>query len=200
MRKRININHKSITRKVLRGKSRHARGVGQDHARVRVHKHRANVVIWKERVQARERRTRAQHAKLRRIQTYGLARKQHGDNRFIFLRVLLRSGVVWLCVKLRSSAVLLHVKLVAAIYLVRVICMRIICTRMPRIFCNALTNRPRNVAGCAVQLRIRGELPVRALSARWNINRNHIWMKRNIVRKKISQQLHQMYLMNYYAK
>jgi hypothetical protein len=25
-------------------------------------------------------------------------------------------------------------------------------------------------------------------------------MKRNIVRKKISQQLHQMYLMNYYAK
>jgi hypothetical protein len=54
---------------------------------------------------------------------------------------------------------------------------------MPRIFCNALTNRARNVTGRAVQLRIRGELPVRALPARWNINRNHIWMKRNIVRK-----------------
>ena len=77
---------------------------------------------------------------------------------------------------------------------------RIICMCMPRIFCNALTNRLRNVASGAVQLRIRGELPVRALPTRWNINRNHIWMKRNIVRKKISQQLHQMYLMNYYAK
>ena len=162
MRNRININHKSINRKIRRGKSRHARGVGQDHARVRVHKHRANVVIWKERVQARKRRARAQHAKLRRIQTCGLARKQHGDNRFIFLRVF--------------------------------------CMHMSRIFCNALTNRPRNVAGGAIKLRIRGELPVRALPSRWNINRNHIWMKRNIVRKKISQQLHQMYLMNYYAK
>ena len=167
MRKRRNIDHKSITRKILRGKSRHARGIGQDHTRVRVHKHCSNVLIWKERVQARERCARAQHAKLRRIQTSGLARKQHGDNGFIFLRV---------------------------------ICVRIICTRMSRIFCNALTNRPRNVADGAIQLRIRGELPVRALSARWNINRNHIWMKRNIVRKKISQQLHQMYLMNYYAK
>ena len=162
MRKRININHKSITRKILRGKSRHAHGVGQNYARVRVHKHRANVVIWKERVQACERRARAQHAKLRRIQTSGLARKQHGDNGFIFLRI--------------------------------------ICTRMSRIFGNTLTNRPRNVAGGAIKLRIRGELPVRAFPARWNINRNHIWMKRNIVREKISQQLHQMYLMNYYAK
>ena len=193
MRKRRDINHKSINRKIRRGKSRHARGIGQNYARVRVHKHRANVVIWKERVQARERRARAQHAKLRRIQTGGLARKQHSDNGFIFLRVGLR-------VKLRSSAVLLHVKLVSTIYFARVICMRIICTRMPRIFCNTLTNRARNVAGRAVQLRIRGELPVRALPTRWNINRNHIWMKRNIVRKKISQQLHQMYLMNYYAK
>jgi hypothetical protein len=157
MRKRININHKSITRKVLRGKSRHARGVGQDYARVRVHKHRANVVIWKERVQARERRARAQHAKLRRIQTCGLARKQHGDNGFVFMRVT-------------------------------------------RIFRQVLTNRSRHFGGGAIKLRIRGELPVRALPARWNINRNHVWMKRNIVREKISQQLHQMYLMNYYAK
>jgi hypothetical protein len=167
MRKRRDINHKSINRKIRRGKSRHARGVGQNYARVRVHKYRANVVIWKEWIQARERRARAQHAKLRRIQTGGLARKQYGDNGFIFLRVIY---------------------------------MRIICTRISRIFYNALTNRPRNVAGGAIKLRIRGELPVRALPARWNINRNHIWMKRNIVRKKISQQLHQMYLMNYYAK
>ena len=114
MRKRRDINHKSINRKIRRGKSRHARGVGQNYARVRVHKHRANVVIWKERVQARERRAGAQHAELRRIQTGGLARKQYGDNGFIFLRVGLR-------VKLRSSAVLLHVKLVATIYFVRVI-------------------------------------------------------------------------------
>ena len=121
MRKRRDINHKSINRKIRRGKSRHARGIGQNYARVCVHKHRANVVIWKERVQARERRARAQHAKLRRIQTSGLARKQHRNNGFIFLRV---------------------------------ICMRIICTRMPRIFCNTLTNRARNVAGRAVQLRI----------------------------------------------
>ena len=162
MRKRRNIDHKSITRKILRGQPSHARGVGQDHTRVRVHKHRANVVIWKERVQACERRARTQHAKLRRIQTCGLARQKHSDNGFIFLRI--------------------------------------ICTRMSRIFCKALTNRPRNVAGGAIKLRIRGELPVRALPSRWNINRNHVWMKRNIVREKISQQLHQMYLMNYYAK
>ena len=157
MRKRRGINHKSITHKIRRGKSRHTRGIGQNYASVRVHKHRANVVIWKERVQARERRARARHAKLRRVQAGGFARKQHRDNGFIFLRV-------------------------------------------PRIFYKALTNRARNVAGGAVQLRIRGELPVRALPSRWNINRNHVWMKRNIVREKISQQLHQMYLMNYYAK
>ena len=139
MRKRRDINHKSINRKIRRGKSRHARGVGQNYARVRVHKYRANVVIWKERVQARERRAGAQHAKLRRIQTGGLARKQYGDNGFIFLRVLLL-----------TSAVLLHVKLVAAIYLVRVICMRIICTRISRIFFNALINHARNVAGGSI--------------------------------------------------
>ena len=145
MRKRRDINHKSINRKIRRGKSRHARGVGQNYARVRVHKYRANVVIWKERVQARERRARAQHAKLRRIQTGGLARQKYSDNGFIFLRV--------------------------------------ICIRMSRIFFKALTNHSRNVADGAIQLRIRGELSVRALPARWNINRNYIWMKRNIVRK-----------------
>ena len=149
MRKRRDINHKSITHKIRRGKSCHTRGIGQNYARVRVHKHRANVVIWKERVQARERRAGAQHAKLRRIQTGGLARQKYSDNGFIFLRMF---------------------------YM-----------RMSRIFYKALTNHSRNVADGAIQLRIRGELPVRALPARWNINRNHIWMKRNIVRKKISQ-------------
>ena len=94
MRKRRDINHKSITHKIRRGKSCHTRGIGQNDARVRVHKHRANVVIWKERVQARERRAGAQHAKLRRIQTGGLARQKYGDNGFIFLRVSMRTRMV----------------------------------------------------------------------------------------------------------
>jgi hypothetical protein len=59
-----------------------------------------------------------------------------------------------------------------------------------------LTNRSRHFGGGAIKLRIRGELPVCALSSRWNINRNHIWMKRNIVRENVGQQLHEIYLMN----